>query len=162
MMVRTASTSDADAIAGFWNPMIRDTHVTFERVEKSPRDVAEMIADSEANGHCFLVAEAAGRVVGFATYRQFRAGIGYAHTMENTIIIAPQARGKGVGGELMSELEDHARDAGVHSMLAAISSENPGAIAFHQSIGYREVAIVPDAGRKFDRWLDLHVLQKIL
>ncbi len=162
MMVRKASTGDADAIVSIWNPMIRDTQVTFDRVEKSPRDVAAMIADSEDRGHWFLVAEAAGRVVGFATYRQFRAGIGYAHTMENTVIIAPQAQGKGAGGELMGALEDHARDAGVHSMIAAISSENPGAIAFHQSIGYREVAIVPDAGRKFDRWLDLHVLQKIL
>ncbi len=162
MMVRKASTDDADAIVSIWNPMIRDTHVTFDRVEKSPRDVGEMITDSEANDHCFLVAEDAGRVVGFATYRQFRAGIGYAHTMENTVIIAPQAQGKGAGGELMGALEDHARDAGVHSMIAAISSENPGAIAFHQGLGYREVAIVPEAGRKFDRWLDLHVLQKIL
>ncbi|MGR3343160.1 MAG: GNAT family N-acetyltransferase [Paracoccaceae bacterium] len=162
MMVRKASTSDADAIAGFWNPMIRDTHVTFAQAEKSPREVAVMIADSEKMGYCFLVAEQAGRVVGFATYRQFRAGIGYAHTMENTTIIAPQAQGKGVGANLMGALEDHARDAGVHSMIAAISSENPAGIAFHAALGYREVAIVPEAGRKFDRWLDLHVLQKIL
>ena len=47
-------------------------------------------------------------------------------------------------------------------MIAAISSENPGAIGFHRGLGYREVAIMPEAGRKFDRWLDLHMLQKIL
>ena len=162
MMVRKASTGDADAIARFWNPMIRDTHVTFARAEKSPREVAAMIANSEKIGHCFLVAEQAGRVVGFATYRQFRAGVGYAHTMENTIIIAPQTQGQGLGAELLGALEDNARDAGVHSMIAAISSQNPAGIAFHAALGYREVSVVPEAERKFDRWLDLHVLQKIL
>ena len=52
--------------------------------------------------------------------------------------------------------------AGAHSLIAAISGENPDAIAFHAALGYREVAIVPEAGCEFDRWLDLHVLQKIL
>ena len=142
--------------------MIRDTHVTFERTTKCARDVGAMIAGSAARGHGFLVAEDAGRVVGFATYRQFRAGSGYVHTMEQTIIVAPQAQGRGVGRALLGALEDHARAAGVHSLIAAISGENPDAIAFHAALGYREVAIVPEAGCEFDRWLDLHVLQKIL
>ena len=162
MKIRSAIISDAGAIAAFWGPMIRDTHVTFEQAAKSARDVAAMITDCGASGHAFLVAEDAGPVIGFATYRQFRAGTGYAHTMEHTIIVAPIGQGKGVGRALLGALEDHARDSGVHSMIAAISSENPGAIGFHQGLGYREVAIMPEAGRKFDRWLDLHMLQKIL
>ena len=78
------------------------------------------------------------------------------------IIIAPQAQGQGLGAELLGALEDNARDAGVHSMIAAISSQNPAGIAFHAALGDREVSVVPEAERKFDRWLDLHVLQKIL
>ena len=162
MKIRSAIISDAGAIAAFWGPMIRDTHVTFEHTAKSAPDVAAMITDCGASGYAFLVAEDAGRVVGYATYRQFRAGTGYAHTVEHSVILAPIGQGRGVGRALLGALEDHARDAGVHSMIAAISSENPDAIAFHRGLGYREVAIMPEAGRKFDRWLDLHMLQKIL
>ncbi|NKW71507.1 N-acetyltransferase [Rhodobacteraceae bacterium R_SAG10] len=162
MRVRSATTDDAGAIAAFWAPMIRDTHVMFERAAKSARDVAAMITECAARGHAFLVAEEAGRVVGFATYRQFRAGSGYAHTMEHTIIVAPQGQGSGVGRGLLGALEDHARTAGARSMIAAISGENRGAVAFHNALGYCQVGVVPEAGRKFDRWLDLHLMQKIL
>ena len=99
MKIRSAIISDAGAIAAFWGPMIRDTHVTFEHTAKSAPDVAAMITDCGASGYAFLVAEDAGRIVGFATYRQFRAGAGYAHTMEHTIIVAPRGR-TGASGAL--------------------------------------------------------------
>ena len=162
MIIRDARAGDAAKITGFWNPMIRDTVATFSAVQKTDADVAEMIAVRQSGGHGFWVAEAGDMVAGFATYAQFRGGDGYAHTMEHTIIIAPDGQGRGVGRALMSAVEDHARSSGAHSMMAAVSEENTASIAFHEAAGYCTVALVPQVGRKFDRWMDLVLMQKFL
>lgn len=112
MTVRPARLSDCAALLAIWNPVIRDTATTFNAVEKTLADLAQMIADKAAAGHGFLVAESEGAVLGFASYGQFRAGIGYAHTMEHTIVLGPQARGRGVGRALLGATEAHAK-AGV-------------------------------------------------
>ena len=157
MQILPASAADADAIVAIWNPVIKDTTVTFNSVAKTSTDVIAMIDDRDA----FFVARD-GDLLGFATYSQFRTGIGYAHTMEHTVILAPTTRRKGVGRALMSALETHARANGVHSMIASISAENPAAVAFHADIGYTEVARIPEVGRKFDRWIASVLMQKIL
>lgn len=161
-MIRPATTADAAAIAAFWNPVIRDTAATFNPVEKSPDDIARMIAERQAAGHGFLVAELDGQVAGFASYAQFRGGVGYARTMEHTVILSPAAQGRGVGRALMAALEDHARGAGVHSLIAGVSAENPAGRAFHAAIGYAVIATLPEVGYKFGRWMDLTLMQKIL
>ncbi|RUS63570.1 N-acetyltransferase [Pseudorhodobacter sp. E13] len=161
-MIRPATPADSPALLEIWNPIIRDTAVTFNSVEKTAADVAQMIADKAAAGHGFLVAEQDGRVQGFASYGQFRAGIGYAHTMEHTIVLGPQARGRGLGRALMTAIEDHARAGGAHSIFAGVSAENPDGRRFHLAMGYAEIATLPAVGHKFGRWIDLHLLQKIL
>jgi L-amino acid N-acyltransferase YncA len=90
MIVRAAILADAAPIAAVWNPQIIDTVVTFNSVPKSDHDVAELIAQRP----CFLVLEIDEKVAGFASYDQFRGGIGYARTMEHTIILAPEASGR--------------------------------------------------------------------
>jgi len=142
--------------------MIRDTAVTFASEPKTGGGVAAMIAACGETGRCFLVAEMDSDVVGFATYGQFRRADGYAHTMESTIILAPAARGRGTARALMQRLEDHARRAGVHSIIAAISGDNAQAIGFHTAIGYREAGKLSAVGHKFGRRMDLHLLQKRL
>ena len=158
MTVRPATAADAPAIAAIRAPLIRDTEVTFASAVKSPGDVAAMIAERPL----FLVAETGGGLAGFATYAPFRPGTGYAHTMEHTVILAEQARGRGLGRALMTALEDHARAQGAHVMVAAISSGNPSAIAFHARLGYAETGTMPEVGRKFGKWLTLHLMQKRL
>ena len=100
--------------------------------------------------------------VGFATYGQFRPGDGYATCMEHTIILSPTAQGSGLGRALMLAVESHARAHGAHQMIAGISAENPAAIAFHAKIGYRETVRIAQAGFKFDRYIDLVLMQKFL
>jgi L-amino acid N-acyltransferase YncA len=162
LIIRPAGVTDAQALADLWNPWIRDTAVTFNSVEKSQADLAEMIATRQDNGHGFFLAEDTGPPLGFATYAQFRGGIGYARAMEHTIILGPEARGQGVGRALMAALESHARSAGVHAMLAGISGENTEGRAFHAALGYADVAVIPQVGRKFGRWMDLVLMQKFL
>jgi L-amino acid N-acyltransferase len=161
-MIRDARPEDAPAVAALWNHFIRDTLVTFNWAEKSPAEVAETIASRQAAGHGFLVVEANDRLAGFATYAQFRGGVGYARTVEHTILLDPAARGRGTGRALMSAVEDHARRGGAHSIFAGVSGANPEGRAFHLALGYVEVAVLREVGRKWDRWLDLHLMQKIL
>ncbi|MFC3571047.1 GNAT family N-acetyltransferase [Paracoccus simplex] len=162
MIIRPAEDRDLTAILDFWNPLIRETTVTFSSEEKTAEGLAGMIAARRAAGREFLVAEAGGAVLGLVSYDQFRSGNGYAHCMEHTVILSAAARGRGVGRALMAAVEGHARAGGAHSMIAGVSAENEAAVAFHRAIGYRQVGQVPQAGRKFGRWLDLVLLQKIL
>jgi phosphinothricin acetyltransferase len=161
LLIRRATPDDAAAIAAIWNPYIRDTAVTFNPAEKSGPEVAQMIADRDRLGHATFVA-VAGDIIGFATYAQFRGGAGYATCMEHSILLAPATRGQGAGRGLITAICDHARSAGAHQMIAGVSAENPDGVAFHARMGFAEIARVPQAGRKFDRFIDLVLMQKFL
>lgn len=160
--LRDATEGDAGRICDIWNPIIRDTVVTFNPVERSPAEVASMIRDRQGAGHAFLVAEQGGQVLGFASYAQFRGGLGYAHSMEHTINLHDTARGHGVGRALLMALEDHARHAGHHVMVGAVTGSNTASIAFHTAQGYEIVGTMPQVGWKFGQFHNLVLMQKIL
>ena len=155
-MIRPATSADAPDIAAIWNHAIRETVITFNPVEKSVDEVANLCARD-----C-LVWEDAGRVLGFARYFPFRGGEGYRFTVEHTILLRAEGHGRGGGRALLNALCDHARAAGKHSIFAGCSAENPGAVAFHAACGFAEVARLPQVGFKFDRWIDLVLMQKML
>lgn len=159
MIIRTASSTDAAAIAEIWNREIRQGVSTFNSVEKTHEDVAAMIS---ASGAAFQVAEANDTVLGFATYYPFRGGVGYAFTKEHSIYLNEAAQGQGAGRALMVALLEVARSEGVHSMMAAISGENESGQRFHAALGFKPVAQVPQVGYKFNRWMDLILMQKFL
>ena len=159
MRLRRAQAADAAAICAIANPIIRDTLITFTTEQKTPEGVAAEIA---ARGPAYLVGEVDGRVLGFASYGQFRGGPGYAHSAEHSIQLALQARGRGMGRALMARLEGIATEQGVHVLVAGISGANPGGIGFHAALGFSEVGRLPEVGFKAGRWLDLVLMQKIL
>ena len=159
MIIRPAERRDAFHIAELVNVIVDETTVTFTTVRKSEDSIVQDIA---VRGAAFQVAELDGSIVGFATYFPFRNGPGYAATQEHSIVIAPSAKGRGVGRKLMTALEDVARDNGVHALIAGVSGENADGIAFHAALGFKEVGRLPEVGRKFDRWLDLVLMQKRL
>lgn len=159
MIVRQAEAADAEAIAAIWNDTIDNTANTFTTQRKTRDGLA---ADIAARGAGFVVAQSGGEVIGFATYFPFRGGPGYAHTVEHTINLSAAARGKGAGRALMATLEEAARAAGMHSIWAGISGENPAGVAFHAAIGFTHVARLPEVGFKFGRWMDLILMQKML
>lgn len=159
IVVRPAVPSDAKGVCDVWNPLISQSATTFNSEVKVEGDVASMI---EARGGAFFVALEVNRVLGFATYFPFRGGVGYARTKEHTINLSPDAQGRGVGRELMAVLERHARGSDVHSLWAGISAENAGGVAFHERVGFVEVARLPEVGYKFGRWMDLVLMQKML
>lgn len=162
MTIRNATPADAAAIAHIWNEVIRDTAITFNAQEKTVAELASLIATRHAAGRSFLISEEGAQITGFATYDQFRGGVGYRMTMEHTIHLAPAARGRGLGRALMTRLEAEAHGAGVHVMVAGVSGENPAGRDFHLALGYRHIATLPEVAHKFGRFMDLWLLQKIL
>jgi L-amino acid N-acyltransferase YncA len=161
-IVTLAASEHHDQIAEIWQPIIRETTAIFHTENRDAAFVDRFIAQRRSLGREFWVALDGDRVLGFATYDQFRSGNGYLHAMEHSVMLRPEARGRGAGRALMVALEDHARMAGAHVMIAAIDAANGPARAFHAALGYAEVGYMPELGRKFDRWLDLVLMQKLL
>lgn len=159
MSIRAAGSRDAAEIAVIWNTVIRDTMITFTTKEKTESLLSAHISERQG---AFWVAEQAGRVAGFVTYGPFRTGPGYAATVEHTVILAPQARGRGLGRALMEKAMAHAAAKGVHVMVGGISSANPQAVAFHAALGFEQTGLMPQVGRKAGQWLDLIFMQKML
>lgn len=160
--LRDAAPSDIGAIAALWNPLIRDTVITFWPVERTDAEIATYMADRQSAGHPFLLAEEDGALLGYATYGQFRGGLGYARSMEHSINLAPGAQGKGTGRMLMTAIEDHARAAGHRLMIGGITASNTSSLQFHARLGYAEWGRIPAAGWKFGQFHDLVFMGKDL
>ena len=156
MSVRPATEADAAAVAGIWNAVIEETLATFNSVPKTLDEVRATIRTAPV----FVVGRAG--VDGFATYGQFRGGVGYARTMEHTVHVAPAARGRGRGRALLAAVEAHAAARGAGVMIAGISGANPDGLRFHARLGYSPMAVLPEVGWKAGRWLDLHLMEKRL
>lgn len=161
-MIRQARRADVPQIAGLWNAIIRETVITFNPQEKSDADVWRTVLSRARQGHPFLVAVQDGAVLGFATYAQFRAGLGYARSMEHSINLAPAARGLGLGRRLMAAIEDHATARGMRAMVGAVTASNAASLQFHEALGYQVVGRMPQVGWKFGRFHDLVLMQKLL
>lgn len=161
-MIRDARPADAAAIAAIWNPIIRDTTITFWPDDRSEDEIAAIIRDRQAAGYAFLVNEMGGEINGFSSYAQFRAGGGYARSMEHTINLAPDTRGGGVAAALLTVIEDHARARGSRLMIGGITGSNTRSIRFHERMGYAEWGRIPAAGWKFDAFHDLVLMGKDL
>jgi phosphinothricin acetyltransferase len=159
VIIRSATDEDAEALCEIANWVIRDTLITFASVEKTPTQIRAMIADK---GDEYLVAELDGQVVGHAYYGDFRSGSGYRFTAEHTIHLSPEAHGRGIGRALYLALEQRAVKAGLHVLVAGISSANPGGVEFHAAMGFTEVGRLPEVGHKNGQWLDTVLMQKVL
>jgi len=117
------------------------------------------LAERRAAGLPVFVAEVDGQVAGYVSYGPFRPHPGYRHTVEHSVYVAPAFRGRGIASTLMRALVAHARRQDLHVMMAGICSTNTGSIALHERLGFEVVAVLPEVGRKFDRWLDLTLMR---
>ena len=158
-MIRQALPQDAARIAEIWNAVIRDTLITFTSEEKTTAQIAHWMRDRDT---ACIIYETETGVQGFASFGPFRSGPGYAHVVEHTVYVAPTAQERGVGRALLQRLEEIARADGRRIMIAGISGANPGAVAFHARMGFREVGHLPGVGEKAGQMLDLLLMQKNL
>ena len=161
--LRDSRDDDLVAIQAIYAHHVRHGTGSFELEPPTVDEMRGRRADVLKNGFPWLVAEAEGRVLGYAYANFFRMRPAYRFTVENSIYIAHDARGRGVGRALLSELVACCERAGCRQMLAIIGdSANTGSIALHASGGFRFAGTMRSTGWKFDRWLDTVIMQRDL
>lgn len=159
MQIRDAVAADAAAIADIYNHAVRETTAIWNDTPVSVDNRAAWMSDRQGAGFAVLVAEDAGRVLGYAAYGPWRAFDGFRLTVEHSVYVAPGAQGRGLGRMLLSALVDCARASGFHVMVAGVEAGNAGSMRLHKALGFEQVALMPQVGQKFGRWLDLAFLQ---
>ena len=163
--IRPATSDDLPAIRVLFNVLIPTTTVAFRDHLASEDELRDWFAAQTEHAHPVLVADLDDEVVGYTTWASFRGGErfpGYRHTAELTIHVRAEAHGRGVGRALLEALVDEAARRDIHVLVAGIDADNDASIAFHAALGFVEVARMPEVGRKFDRWLDLVLMQRIV
>jgi L-amino acid N-acyltransferase YncA len=158
-VVRDAVPADAADLLAIHNEAVRTTSAIWDEDEVELADRAAWLDRRLAAGLPVLVAEDAGTVVGYASYGPWRERSGYRHTAENALYVLSSHHGRGLASLLMDALLERARHDDLHRLVAMIESGNTVSIDLHVRRGYRVVGRLPEVGRKFDRWLDLTILQ---
>lgn len=160
--MRLAERRDAEAIRALYNREVTGDVNTFDLV---PRDLEAQIAwlDEHSGGHPAVVAvDEAGTVLGFGSLSPFRGRPAYAPTVEDTVYVAPEHQGRGVGKAILAELVRLAKDHGFHSVIARIVGHNEVSIGAHRACGFELVGTEREVGRKFGQWLDVVEMQRML
>jgi phosphinothricin acetyltransferase len=163
--VRRAVERDLPAIRRLFNVLIPTTTIGWRDDLASEEEMRSWFADQQRLDRPVLVAEIDGQVVGYTHWSYFRGGerfLGYRHTVEHTIHVDGDHQGRGIGRALLEALVQEAQQRDIHVMVAGIDADNVESIDFHRAMGFTEVARMPEVGRKFDRWLDLVLMQRIL
>ncbi|PWC34662.1 GNAT family N-acetyltransferase [Azospirillum sp. TSO35-2] len=164
MIVHTRSAVDEDlpAILAILNDAILNTTAVWSLTPATLEQRRAWMAERRAQDMPVLVAEVEGKMLGFASYGPFRPWEGYKHSVENSIYVDPGSRGQGIGRALLAALLDDAKGRGMRVMVAGIEAENTASIRLHAAFGFAEAGRLRQVGRKFDRWLDLLFMQRML
>jgi phosphinothricin acetyltransferase len=163
LTIRPAAPADLPAITAVYGWNVLHGTGTFELEAPDLAEMTRRHADVTGKGLPWLVAERAGTVLGYAYANHFRPRRAYRFCLEDSIYLAPEAMGQGVGRLLLAELMARCEAAGTRQMLAVIGdSANAGSIGVHRALGFEQVGLMKSTGWKFDRWLDVVVMQKAL
>jgi len=160
--IRPFTWSDIPAITRIYGHYVRETTVTFDTDAPGETAMAEKFGHMVELGHPVLAAEADGALIGYAYASIYRPRLAYRFTCEDSIYLAPEAVGKGLGGRLLVRLIDESRAFGFKQMIAVITAEGANSIRLHEKHGFDHIGRHPSLGYKFDRWLDVVHMQKTL
>ena len=162
LTVRLAERRDADAIRSIYNIEVAESTVTFDMV---PRTIDEQVAwiDGHSGGHPAIVAvDGEGTVVGFGSLSPWRERPAYSGSVEDSVYVHRDHRSRGVGKLLLQELVRLGQDHGFHAVIARIVGDHQVSIALHAICGFEHVGIEREVGRKFNKWLDVVEMQRLL
>jgi phosphinothricin acetyltransferase len=152
---------DAEAIRQIYNSEVTGSTATLDLVPRSPEEQTIWMVE-HSGVYPVIVADEGGEVVGFASLSPYRPRPGYATAVEDSIYVAADHRGKGIGRELLGEAVMMARTHGFHSIVARVSATQQASVALHQACGFDFVGVEREIGRKFGRWIDVAILQLLL
>ena len=162
-IIRSSQTTDMAQIAAIYTHHVLHGTGTFEIDPPSEVDMAQRRDDVLSKGLPYLVAVEGDHVLGFAYCNWFKPRPAYRFSAEDSIYLAPQAVGKGLGRLLLAELCSQAERVGVRKMIAVIGdSANLSSIGVHRSAGFATVGTLAACGWKFERWLDVVLMEKAL
>jgi phosphinothricin acetyltransferase len=163
LKIRPSRDTDVAAITAIYSHHVLTGTGTFEVTPPTESDMSARRADVLTKGLPYLVVEDASGVVGFAYCNWFKPRPAYRFSAEDSIYLAPRAHGKGLGRLLLQELMAQAERAGVRKLIAVIGdSANQGSIGVHNGCGFTHVGVLSACGWKFDRWLDVVLMERSL
>lgn len=161
-MIRDATEKDLPAIRDIYNDAVRNTTAIWN---EQPVDLANRLAwfnARQAQGYPILVAVENDEVTGYSSFGDWRPFEGFRYSVEHSVYVRNDQRGKGLGPRMMQVLIERARSAGKYVMVAAIESGNQASIRLHERLGFVTTGQMPQVGIKFGRWLDLTFMQLAL
>jgi L-amino acid N-acyltransferase len=161
MDLRLATLDDAEAIRAIYNLEVATSTVTFDLVPRSLDDQRAW-QGARAGVHAVMVAELDGIVAGFGSLSPWRDRPAYSTTVEDSVYIHREHQGAGLGKALLAELVSTATSHGFHACMARIVGGHEASIALHQSCGFDIVGTELEVGRKFGRWLDVVLMERML
>jgi L-amino acid N-acyltransferase YncA len=161
ILVRAATEDDLPEIARIYNDAILNTASTFDTEPKTVDQWRELFV-KHTEAYPLLVAEADGRVAGWGALRPSVDRPAARFTVENAVYVDRDRQGKGIGSALLAELVERARAAGYHAVVAMVVAGNEASARLHLRLGFEQVGFMREVGRKFGRWLDLVVFERIL
>jgi L-amino acid N-acyltransferase YncA len=162
MVVRDATDGDFETITAIYNEVLLNSTAIYR---DEPVDEAERVflwKSRLAQGYPTLVACDGESLVGYASFGDFRTGFGYRFTVEHTVHVRADWRGRGTGAALMGALIPRAAALGKHVMVGGIDADNKGSLLFHERLGFERVAHFKEVGFKFGRFLDLVLVQLMI
>ena len=163
MQIRDAEDRDLEGITTIYNDAVEQTTAIWNETTIDVENRRAWLADRRKSGYPVLVAVSDDdKVLGYASFGDWRAWDGYRHTVEHSVYVRSDQRGAGIGKALMEALIWRARDIGKHVMVAGIEARNTGSIRLHEKLGFEQAGLLRQVGTKFGRWLDLAFLQLTL
>ena len=158
--IRPATPADAAAIQAIYAHHVLHGTATFEEVPPDAAEIARRLAEIAGRGLPYLLAETGGRVLGYAYAGPYRARSAYRFTLEDSIYLAPDAIGRGLGRRLLRRLIADCTTVSARQLVAVIGdSANAGSIALHERLGFAHAGTLRSVGFKFGRWLDTVQMQ---
>lgn len=162
IQLRPYTDDDIPSILAIINDNILHSTSLYDYEPRSLTKQSELLHDKTAKNFPVIVAEIDGEIAGFGMYGEFRFRDAYRFTVEHSVYVSNDFKGKGVGGKLLQSLIDLAKKQGLHTMIGVIDAENTESILFHEKYGFKKVGIIKESGFKFNRWLDSVFMQLIL
>jgi L-amino acid N-acyltransferase YncA len=160
--VRLATDADADAMRAIYNREVVGSTVTFDLVPRDREEQMAWLAAHDGAHPATVAADARGEVVGFGSLSPWRDRPAYSTSVEDSVYVRDDQRGLGIGRVLLEDLVERATAHGFHAVFARIVGGHEASIALHVKLGFEVAGIEREVGRKFGRWLDVVVMERIL
>jgi phosphinothricin acetyltransferase len=160
--IRNATENDLQATLDIYNEIIANSTAIFQYEPQTIEMRKAWFAEKKEKNYPVFVAEENNVIVGFSTFGQFRNWQAYQYSVENSVYVRADFRGRGIGKLLLQPLIEVAKEMKLHTIIAGIVADNEASLVLHKQFGFVEVAHFKEVGYKFDKWLDLKFLQLIV